>query len=123
MTRSATLEQWPPAVFAKKRRRPAVLRTVPHWGSNWPSARIRGDRLTLTLRDIANGGAKYTSQVDRHTDTVTLRTVNPDVPLEQEIEFTDLDSPEHGDYYVRVRQTNGGTAWSSPIWVGSYATR
>ncbi|MBS3762272.1 MAG: hypothetical protein KGZ25_03095 [Planctomycetes bacterium] len=20
-------------------------------------------------------------------------------------------------YYVRVRQTNGGTAWSSPIWV------
>lgn len=60
-------------------------------------------------------------EVDRFVDTVTLRRVNPEVPAEQTFDFVDDGPAERGDYYyVRVRQTNGAMAWSSPIWVGGY---
>jgi len=36
---------------------------------------------------------------------------------EFECTFSDVARPGATAYYVRVRQTDGGTAWSSPIWV------
>jgi hypothetical protein len=37
-----------------------------------------------------------------------------------EFEHTDATEPHRGDYYyVRVEQTDGHLAWSSPIWLGS----
>ena len=44
--------------------------------------------------------------------------------LDQKFEFVDSDSPKPGDYYfVRVKQLDGGMAWSSPIWVGGFSPR
>jgi hypothetical protein len=84
-------------------------------------ATIPAEHLSLHLPTGTDSVEKKIA-VGPFLDTVTLRRIDPDVPLEQTFEFVDEDSPQRGDYYyIRVRQTNGGMAWSSPIWVGGYA--
>lgn len=83
-------------------------------------ATLPAQRFTLQLPAGAESSVKEIA-VGRFVDTVTLRRVNPEAPAERTFEFVDTDSPERGDYYyLRVRQTNGAMAWSSPIWVGGY---
>jgi len=91
---------------------------------NRSPAALPAEDFTHTMSDIAAGNAVHKMHVDRFTDTVTSRFINPTGALDQEFAYTDTDSPEPGDYYyVRVKQLNGHTAWSSPIWVGGYSPR
>ena len=76
-------------------------------------------QFTLRLADLQEHKIEHELPIDKHTDTVSLAVIAPNGPMDQEFEFTDLDSPNPGDYYyVRVRQLDGGRAWSSPFWVG-----
>jgi hypothetical protein len=87
-------------------------------------AEIPGTKFKLRMSQAEVGSATERIPVGRYTDSVSLRLIKPDVPLDAEIEYADSNSPEHGDYYyVRVRQLNGTMAWSSPIWVGGYPSR
>lgn len=57
-------------------------------------------------------------------ESVSLRLLKEDVTLDHEFEFIDTESPKQGDYYfVRVRQLDGGMAWSSPVWIGGISKR
>jgi hypothetical protein len=70
--------------------------------------------------------------VGEHVDRIALQIVDDDAALDRELEFADL-APEDaanggrdgaGDYYyVRVRQLDGGMAWTSPFWVGGRSER
>ena len=63
-------------------------------------------------------------QVGRYRDRLSLELIDPGSPMDQSFTFTDDTIPGHGDYYyVRVRQIDGGMAWSSPFWVGGEARR
>lgn len=53
-------------------------------------------------------------------DEITVRRIRPAREPDRTFRFVDTDAPKDGDnYYVRIVQANGGTAWSSPAWVGS----
>lgn len=85
------------------------------------AATLPAESLTFSLGEIDAGTAVRQFNVDRFTDEVDLRRVDPAAAYDQSFEFVDNDSPQHGDYYyVRVRQLNGAEAWSSPVWLGSY---
>jgi hypothetical protein len=82
-------------------------------------AKIPPARVVLPFRNTSRGRLRREFQVDRYTDSITLRFVNPDGAMERTFEFMDLEPVRQGDhYYVRVQQLDGATAWSSPIWVG-----
>lgn len=86
-------------------------------------AKLPAQRIELQLPS-GKSIARHKLRVDRFEDTVSLRRVRPDPPMEQTVEFVDEHDPNRGDYYyVRVKQTNGAMAWSSPIWVGGYPPR
>ena len=88
------------------------------------AARLPGANVTFRLSDLQNGKSVHPLRVGRFTDSITLKRMRPDAPLEYDFEFVDRDSPQPGDYYfVRVQQIDGGTAWSSPIWVGGLSMR
>jgi hypothetical protein len=76
--------------------------------------------FTLALDALEKGRLEHEmAPVGEHVDRVSLQVVNPDAPLDQKLEYTDLDAKGDGDYYyVRVTQLDGGRAWSSPFWVG-----
>ena len=87
-------------------------------------AALPAEAFTHSMEDIVAGTAVHEMQVERFTDTVTARLIDPRGKLDQAFEYTDNDSPEPGDYYyVRIKQLNGQMAWSSPIWVGGYAAK
>jgi hypothetical protein len=89
-----------------------------------PIARLPSNQVTLRIADLVEGRVDHKLSVDRHVDTVSLRRITADPPLEIDFEYTDAEAPDHGDYYyVRVTQLDGGTAWSSPIWVGGQSAR
>ena len=82
-------------------------------------AAIPGEDVTFLLADTEKGKQKREFKVDRYTDSITLRYVDPTVAYDREFEFSDNEAMLHGDYYyVRVKQLDGALAWSSPIWVG-----
>ncbi len=88
------------------------------------AARLPGANVMFRLSDLQNGKSVHPIRVGRFTDSITVKRIRPGAPLEHEFEFIDRDSPQPGDYYfVRVRQIDGGTAWSSPIWVGGLSMR
>ncbi|MFQ6098381.1 MAG: DUF3604 domain-containing protein, partial [Armatimonadota bacterium] len=92
---------------------------------------VKGDRATRL--DIAINGKMlaYDAGDLLHNSHVELMggpfgakvKVYRAVPAQQydiELAFEDVDTPGKADadwYYVRVRQSNGQMAWSSPIWV------
>ena len=76
----------------------------------------------FSFRDLKAGQTTRTFPDGPFHDSITLRRIRSDAPLDQEFEFTDTDHPLPGDhYYVRVTQLDDGVAWSSPIWVGGFA--
>jgi hypothetical protein len=89
-----------------------------------PAARIPSADLTFRLGDAETGRLVHKFQVGRYTDELSLTFINPSAPYDRDFSFTDTTEPGYGDYYyVRVRQLNGGLAWSSPFWVGGEAPR
>ena len=84
-------------------------------------AQLPAESFTFRVGDALAGKAQHTINVEHFVDTVALRAIDVDGALDQSFAFTDPAPPKHGDYYyVRVRQLDGGTAWSSPIWIGGY---
>ena len=80
---------------------------------------IPGTELEFRLGDLANGAAVHELEIGNHIDTVDAQIVPGDAALDQEFSFTDRSNLQPGDYYyLRVRQVDGSTAWSSPFWVG-----
>jgi len=64
----------------------------------------------LGVRELGDG---------RNVDRLEVQLLPAHGTLDDEFRYLDRDNPQPGDYYyVRVRQVDGGMAWSSPIWVG-----
>jgi hypothetical protein len=88
------------------------------------AARLPGATIRFAMEDLENGRAVHQTAVDRFTDTVMLRRIRTDAPLDHEFGFTDEKDARIGDYYfVRVTQLDGGVAWASPVWVGGFSPR
>ena len=80
---------------------------------------IPGTSVRLSLADLENNRLEREVPFLEHTDRLTLQVVQPESPLDQEFEYSDMEPTAAGDYYyVRVTQLDGGRAWSSPFWVG-----
>jgi hypothetical protein len=84
------------------------------------AAELPGERFVLGLDDMDGGKAERSFAVGEHVDRVSLQVVDPDAPLDRELEYVDTNGVAPGDYYyLRVTQLDGHQAWSSPIWVGT----
>jgi hypothetical protein len=92
-------------------------------------AEIPSGSVELSLDRLERGRLEHELVVDLdhaspgwagpHVDRITLQVIDPAAPLDQEVEYTDIDGIAPGDYYyVRATQLDGGRAWSSPWWVG-----
>jgi hypothetical protein len=89
-----------------------------------PESAIPGVDLEFDFAGFEGGELSRDIPAGRYTDRVTLRWVDPNGALDQDIAFTDPDPPADGDYYyVRVTQLDGRMAWSSPWWVGGIPVR
>ncbi len=83
------------------------------------SAPIPAADVRFALADLENGETEWTTTVGRYEDKMLFRRLDEEQTDDVTFEWTDPDPGPGGDwYYLRVRQTNGATAWSSPWWVG-----
>jgi len=88
-----------------------------------PFAEIPATEVNFSFGDFEDGEIKKDFLVDVHTDTLSLKIINPESPMDQAFAFNDTTNPAYGDYYyLRIRQVDGALAWSSPFWVGGEAT-
>jgi hypothetical protein len=89
-----------------------------------PHTVVPAAQVELPFSELRNGSLTRELPVGRHVDTITIQVVDAGGPMDQTLEFADLDDPQPGDYYyVRVSQLDGTRAWSSPIWVGGEPRR
>ena len=73
--------------------------------------------FTFDAMTSDKGDSAY-SPIKDHQDEVKARFVATPTQRDRRFEFSDAAPSQPGDsYYVRVIQTNGGMAWSSPVWV------
>jgi hypothetical protein len=73
--------------------------------------------ITFRLGDLLDGPATHELPVVRHVDRISAQLVPDRTSLDQEFSWVDRGDVRAGDYYyVRVRQVDGSTAWSSPFW-------
>lgn len=87
-------------------------------------ARTPASKHSFRMKDMKEGAATENYPVLTYTDRITVRTVNLDVPMEEDFSYTDTDEEGEGDYYfTRVTQLGEGMAWSSPIWVGGFQAK
>lgn len=78
---------------------------------------------SFELADLVSGFARRIQDVEGHKDSVAIRHVRAESPLDHAIDFVD-ESTRDGDYYtLRVKQENDQLGWSSPVWVGGYRSR
>jgi hypothetical protein len=83
-----------------------------------------GGTFRLPLAEMADGVLAVQVPAPDYVDAILLRHIIENGPRDVSFEVTDSEDPRQGDYYyVRVRQANDATAWSSPIWVGGYPHR
>jgi hypothetical protein len=94
-------------------------------------------KIDHTFAGLGRGAEVLATPVGEHPDTVIVRAYTPPTKIDRRIEWTDTGTaadypefpvpegvpsassakPRHDSYYVRVIQTDGGMAWSTPIWV------
>src|SRR5207248_1361016 len=74
--------------------------------------------LTTTFRELAESSdVLYTGEFPKESAMIDRIVFSEH--YESEFEVADTGASGAADwYYVRVTQTNGQMAWSSPIWVG-----
>ena len=83
-----------------------------------------GGIFELKLTDLVSGIATKTFVTEGYDDLVSIAPLASDLEKIQPFEFLDIDEPMHGDqYFIVAKQVNGGVAWSSPVWVGGYASQ
>jgi hypothetical protein len=86
---------------------------------NRRTAELPAARVILPFRAARRGTLRREFEVDRYTDSITMRFVDPTVATERDFSWRDFEPVRQGDYYyVRVIQLDGHSAWSSPLWVG-----
>ena len=77
-------------------------------------------RLSFGLDELAKGPVGLELPVVRNIDRIEARLVPSGAALDVDMEFRDQTRVAAGDvYYLRVRQLDGGVAWSSPWFVGA----
>jgi len=75
--------------------------------------------LTFSLADLTESGVTRLLDPETGLYSVTVRRISEPVAEDRTFEFVDASPPKVGDYYfLRVRQSDGGMAWTSPWWVG-----
>ena len=79
--------------------------------------------VELPLAELSDGTVRRTLPFDIYEDTVTLRRLVTDGPDDVRFEVDDTGTIQGDHYYVRVKQVNDASAWSSPVWVGGYPSR
>jgi hypothetical protein len=83
-----------------------------------PPKQLPAGDFRIIMGALEEGRAERRFEVDEYTDSITLRTIRTDAPLDQQYRFEDTEPAKPGDYYyVRVEQANSGLAWSSPVWL------
>ena len=88
-------------------------------------ATISATQVEISLSDIVDGRlTRNIPQADYPDDNITIRRVINGGTRDVNFTFTDTDNPDQGDYYYfKVEQDNDAVAWSSPVWVGGYASQ
>ena len=86
---------------------------------------IPASEAILRLDALQEGRLTQTMPAEDYPDdSITLRRIVLNGSRELDFEFTDTNEPDQGDYYyVKVEQANDAIAWSSPVWVGGFASR
>ena len=97
-------------------------------GSGPPSDRVHqmidAAQARLRVSELRDGWLEQSMPIAGYADRIMLRRLMIDGPRDVPFAYVDEADPRQGDYYyVRVRQTNDATAWSSPVWVGGYPSR
>ena len=88
-----------------------------------PHATVPASTVELPLSELRDGTVQRTLPFDIYEDTVTLRRLVTDGPDDVRFELDDTGTIQGDYYYVRVKQVNDASAWSSPVWVGGYSNR
>ncbi len=85
---------------------------------------IPANPLRLSLKDLDQGPIVKRLDGDDGFYTLTMRRISRPGLMDRSFELTDPEPSAPGDYYyVRIRQMDGGMAWSSPWWVGAPRNR
>lgn len=80
---------------------------------------LPASQAVFRLGDLGGDVDRREFQVLEHVDALSLQLIPSGGALDQEFSYTDREEPQPEDYYyLRVRQVDGATAWSSPFWVG-----
>ena len=79
-------------------------------------------KVSLPLSKMKSGAYATTTPGPVMPDRISVRAIRTDVPMEQTVKWTDPEPGKPDDYYyARVVQTDGGMAWTSPVWVGGFS--
>ena len=83
-----------------------------------PRRKLPGGESSFRLDDLTDGPATRDLSDGTYQDGIRLQLVPDGAALDQEFTYSDVGAVESGDYYyLRVRQVDGGMAWSSPWWI------
>ncbi|MCB1693315.1 MAG: DUF3604 domain-containing protein [Pseudomonadales bacterium] len=85
-----------------------------------PSKTTPASSVTLRFKDIDDGQVSEILPFDIYDDRITLRRVIEDGPDDVSFSFEDQGNLQGDYYYVRIKQANDASAWTSPIWVGGF---
>ena len=84
-------------------------------------AKFASARYMISLLDLEQGPITRTMLVDGYQDIVTFEWLDQEYPTHLAFQFTDRAIGNTQDYYyIRVKQINDQTAWSSPVIVGGF---
>ena len=83
----------------------------------------QADAFTQVFAAASLGGGEQVLRrvLGAHADTVTVRLVAPPTERDRAFTYTDAEGGDGDAYSVRVHTTDGGVAWSSPVWIGGRA--
>ena len=78
---------------------------------------VGGDNLleTLALEAAVADGILIQSPSEEFVDEINVRWIYQPVEQDRNFSFTDSQAEPGDSYYVRITQSNGGMAWSSPV--------
>lgn len=79
----------------------------------------RIEPFSIDIADLHNQSFLKILDDENRLYSVMAKLIDQPVEQDRAFEFVDGSSPMIGDYYyLRVRQSDGGMAWSSPWWIG-----
>jgi hypothetical protein len=79
--------------------------------------------VTFEFKDLEVGRSRQTLASPGYEDTITLRRVISDGPMDVSFDLEDTGQKQGDYYYVRIRQVDDAMAWTSPIWVGGFPSQ